>query len=666
VEILGPIKSIKSYTFQYCGELESISLPDSIESIGTGAFWSCHKLERIKYPDSLKHVFDGAFFYCDNLKEVLISNNSKLENISDDCFCLCQSLEHINLPPNLYGIGSRAFQNSGIKEITIPKSVLSIYENAFSSCENLEKLYIPETVKTFMKHEALMCKEIKIDDLKQLHEAGLKEILPSMNCYFNEGSGEVLLLKEEINGLEGYKKIVPGTRYSWCEYSKRLILYMLFNEEFLKRTGNLEHILPKIITRNINGDNYKEVRKTILNNKEFNRLTNNIPTDDFEYLSDVNIMFYDLFRLSYSLGAFSDNQIERQRASNFIINLFDKKIINPKDIHASFESLKFRSHNNEWSEFFMNKNNLIELFKLEKEQTGFISRICNSFEEIKEFGRSNRGSQRYRKVTVDMCREYLSKSNFDGVDDSTMDIAEEIAKYTHMQESFDTASKIRKEYLNLRETNKINDHILKESLFSKIEGARKQILDDIKDSLSNLSQLANESFSYEFLSKYDPRNFVLGKYCSCCAHLEGAGSGIMKASILHPDCQNLVIRNGKGQIIAKSTLYINRKQGYGVFNNVEINTNIRDPKIKKIIYLKYKEAVEAFATRYNEINKNSPINQINVGMNLNDLSEHLKANDQKSGDILSGINFGDFGGYEGDWQKEQYIVWSNEQSKKNR
>ena len=58
-----------------------------------------------------------------------------------------------------------------------------------------------------------------------------------------------------------------------------------------------------------------------------------------------------------------------------------------------------------------------------------------------------------------------------------------------------------------------------------------------------LNEVANDKFTYEFLSKYDPRNFTLGKYCSCCAHLEGVGYGIMRASILHPDCQNLVIKN---------------------------------------------------------------------------------------------------------------------------
>ena len=192
------------------------------------------------------------------------------------------------------------------------------------------------------------------------------------------------------------------------------------------------------------------------------------------------------------------------------------------------------------------------------------------------------------------------------------------------------------------------------------------MIGDTSSTLMNLNKIANSEFSYEFLSKNDPRNFVLGKYCSCCAHIEGMGIGIMKASILHPECQNLVIRNKDGKIIAKSTLYINRKQGYGVFNNVEINNSISDEKIKKLIYIKYKEAVKAFAERYNELNKNNPIKKINVGMNLNDLSIEIKENSDKSNELLKGINFGSYGGYNGDWQNEQYIIWSNEEVKKTR
>jgi hypothetical protein len=295
-----------------------------------------------------------------------------------------------------------------------------------------------------------------------------------------------------------------------------------------------------------------------------------------------------------------------------------------------------------------NKN--YELIKFELTgQSGYIARICNSFEEIKEYGRSNRGDQHYRKVTVEMCREYLSKVNFEGVDESNIDISETISSYTHRQESFDKAVEIRKKYLELEEIGEIQAHIV----------------DDINETLKKLSEISNDVFTCEFLSKYDPKNYVLGKYCTCCAHIEGAGYGIMKASILHPDCQNLVIRDKNGQIIAKSTLYINRQQGYGVFNNVEINNNIKDSQAKDLMYERYIEAIDAFARAYNKENASKPIKQINVGMSFNDLGKQLVENGSESDILLQGINFSSFGGYNGDWQDKQYVVWvSDELNKK--
>ena len=135
----------------------------------------------------------------------------------------------------------------------------------------------------------------------------------------------------------------------------------------------------------------------------------------------------------------------------------------------------------------------------------------------------------------------------------------------------------------------------------------------------------------------------------------------MKASILHPDCQNLVIRNEKGEIIAKSTLYINRTQGYGVFNNVEVS-HISEID-RDLIYLQYKKAVEEFAKRYNELNPTNPLTQINVGMNLNDLEHQINKNQAKSLEILKGLNFNIYGGYSGDWQQKQHVMWSSKRNK---
>ena len=182
------------------------------------------------------------------------------------------------------------------------------------------------------------------------------------------------------------------------------------------------------------------------------------------------------------------------------------------------------------------------------------------------------------------------------------------------------------------------------------------------DATSTLVDLANRRFTYEFLSKSDPINFVLGKLCSCCAHLEGAGNGIMRASIVHPDVQNIVIRDKNGVIVAKSTLYVNRAEGYGVCNNVEVNNNVSDEDAE-LIYKKFKKAVETFAEKYNVKYPDKPLKIITVGMNLNDLSSQITKNDKQSNELYQALNYGTYAysgsGYNGDSKNSQYVVWEN-------
>ena len=143
----------------------------------------------------------------------------------------------------------------------------------------------------------------------------------------------------------------------------------------------------------------------------------------------------------------------------------------------------------------------------------------------------------------------------------------------------------------------------------------------------------------------------------------------MKAGILHPTCQNIVIRDEKGQIISKSTLYINKDEGYGLLNNIEINNNI-ESEDKMLIYKKYVDVINEFVTVYNKKNKTRPINQINIGMNFNDLRREIEKNNEKVDILLKGIDFSKYGktgqSYSGDWQNEQYVFWKKGGNKNGR
>ena len=651
IEIPENVVEIDDLAFSNCESLEEIRFPNTIKRIGERAFYKCSKLKKIELPNTKISIDSSAFAMCKSLEEIILPSSLKI--IPSEMFDGCHNLRKITLPPKLVHIENLAFYNCDSLKITnLPSSLRIIDELALANCSSLEEIEIPKNVEII--HETAFrntysIKKIVINDFSQLYKEGVEHKLhEDLNYYYiNEQTNQILLLKERDDTLKGYTKIEYENFWSLGKkrpIGEAIILSLTFNHDAFSKLGVLKYALVNM-ARNINEDNYKEISHNCLNNKEFNNLLKRVCDVELLKTHKLTAQVGDLFKLCYSLGAFSDNQIERQKACEFIKNCFDKGILDIDNIHSIFDSLKFKGYNKEWAEFFMNKNNFKKLIELENENNGFISRIYNSFEDIKEYGRSNRGSQRYRKVTIKMCEEYLSEVAFDGVNETNVDIAHTISKYTRVQSSFDNAAKIRKEYLALKEIGEIREHIL----------------EDISGILKNLNEVSNDKFSCEFLSKYDPLNFILGKYCSCCAHLEGQGYGIMKASILHPDCQNLIIRDEKGEIVAKSTLYINRKQGYGLFNNVEISSKVKDDKSKKEIYEKYIAAIALFAEKYNEINKENPLQQINVGMNLNDLAAHISRNHKRSTEIFRGINFSSYGygsqNYSGDWQDEQYIVW---------
>ena len=178
--------------------------------------------------------------------------------------------------------------------------------------------------------------------------------------------------------------------------------------------------------------------------------------------------------------------------------------------------------------------------------------------------------------------------------------------------------------------------------------------------VNDLKEEINPNYSFEWLPKQDYDNLVLGKYCNCCAHIEGLGQGIMRASMVLDNCQNLVIRDSIGKIIAKSTIYVNKEEGYAVFNTVETSLNHRtDVELQKI-YNAFLRGVKAFIKIYNKNNSDLPITNVSVGTKGNTILKYLKDNNHPTVDINQSLNFGEYSlngsGYIGDWQSGQRLV----------
>lgn len=664
IDIPKSVVSIRKGAFENCINLESINFHFGLQSIGDKAFSKCTAVKDVSIPDSVTELGAYVFYGCDDLERVKLSK--LIKNIDVECFSGCFNLKEVNLPSNLQSISKGVFEGcKSLEHIVLPDTLKSIRYRAFYGCRNLKEISIPSSVEEIDDLAFALCRNletIKLGNFNLLHEKGIGEIIENYKyIYVNENTEELIIRKKPLNRLGDFKRVVYDNYwcYDWDNY-ENVLFSIVFGRDKLKTIGDFKYVFPYIYKGCMNRDNYKIVAREIIGNgKEFKNLIK-ILSSRFYDIKHNGEEYYALFKFAYALGAFSDDGVQRQRTCEFLSNAFDKRYLCFSNIEDVFEDLNEFDFNSEWASFIMQKDNFFDLVRQEEEAQGFIAKTYIYFDEIKEFGRSNKGNQHFRKVTPSMCKKYLEKINFKGVNPRNEDISDEISKYTRSQEAFDEASKIRDEYLELRSKGQIKDHLLdeeiKEDVFEKIDEIRKKTLKESILTLKILGKVAKESFSYEFLSKYDATNFVLGKYCSCCAHLEGAGLSIVKGSILNPDCQNIVIRNSKGQIVAKSTLYVNRKEGYGVLNTVSVNDNI-DLQSREKIYDKFMEAIAVFVEKYNAVNSDKPLKQINVGMSINSLSNYFVKRNKRANIILQGLDFYEYGDYGGDWQDDQRIVW---------
>ncbi|KAK8898405.1 hypothetical protein M9Y10_000691 [Tritrichomonas musculus] len=133
------IKYIKPYCFSYCYKLETIEFPNDSQLllIEKKALMSS-SVKRINLPSSAK-LEEGWCSNTDYLTSVLISPDSEYYRYADDDknIILGKNLENGEFDQIVFG-------SRDLRKLTIPNYIKQICSNAFSSCEALEKVEIPD------------------------------------------------------------------------------------------------------------------------------------------------------------------------------------------------------------------------------------------------------------------------------------------------------------------------------------------------------------------------------------------------------------------------------------------------------------------------------------------------------------------------------------------
>ena len=108
-----------------------------------------------------KSICDQAFLWqCSSLQSVTIPDS--VTSIGDSAFSCCSSLQSVTIPDSVTSIGGRAFgECSSLQSVTIPDSVTSIGDRAFSWCTSLQSVTIPDSVTSIDESAFSWCTSLQ-------------------------------------------------------------------------------------------------------------------------------------------------------------------------------------------------------------------------------------------------------------------------------------------------------------------------------------------------------------------------------------------------------------------------------------------------------------------------------------------------------------------------
>ena len=196
-------KSVGDEMFRGCSNLTDLILSEGLESIGACAFYGCSSLLKVDVPKSVKAIGDYAFSDCSSLARITVGDSIA----SMGSYPFANTRWYNNRPDGEIYIGKVLLAYRAMPANTtlrIKDGTVCIASFALSNQNNLDSLYIPNSVVSVGGGICCNCKSLRYVDLPD----ELKTI--SANSFYG---------CEKLSAVEwpGNLELIGGAAFSGCK-----------------------------------------------------------------------------------------------------------------------------------------------------------------------------------------------------------------------------------------------------------------------------------------------------------------------------------------------------------------------------------------------------------------------------------------------------------------
>ena len=179
---------------------------ESVEIIGISkhAFNEVYNVDTLSIPREIRYVGDEAFKNS-FIKSISFAN---VEEIGNRAFEDCTQLANVQLSGTTR-IGTEAFKNTGITEITFPYSVVEIGGGAFAECKKLQKVDMGGITSECVINQYAFYNDYALNEVN-MEKSGIINIGEGVFAIRNvqTGSWTDAVLPEQITGDEGSNSLL--------------------------------------------------------------------------------------------------------------------------------------------------------------------------------------------------------------------------------------------------------------------------------------------------------------------------------------------------------------------------------------------------------------------------------------------------------------------------